>query len=117
MASTTADRLGLLHEHVRLSLLERKRAQSLKLEPDARNTHEITRSLDTLLAGIEQLEKEQKQFEEGGDLCVPSPFPPTPPPFYLNHIFLIRRNFRADIDFRHSWVIGPLRHYENAKTS
>ncbi|KAL0633999.1 hypothetical protein Q9L58_007100 [Maublancomyces gigas] len=68
MASTTADRLGLLHEHVRLSLLERKRAQSLKLEPDSRNTHEITRSLDTLLAGIEQLEKEQKQFEEGGDL-------------------------------------------------
>lgn len=70
MASTTADRLGLLQEHIRLSLLERKRTLSLNLEPDSRNTTEISRSLDTLLAGIEQLEKEQKQIEEGGELCV-----------------------------------------------
>lgn len=82
MASTAADRLGLLHEHIRLSLLERKRAQSLKLEPDSRNTHDISRSLDTLLAGIEQLEKEQKQFEEGGELCVPT-IPPYPGPYIL----------------------------------
>ncbi|KAG0134277.1 hypothetical protein HOY82DRAFT_638053 [Tuber indicum] len=68
MTSTTADRLQLLQEHIRLSLIERKRALSLRAEPDTRNTHEISRSLDTLHLGIEQLEKEQQQLEVAGDL-------------------------------------------------
>ncbi|PUU74480.1 hypothetical protein B9Z19DRAFT_1103423 [Tuber borchii] len=68
MTSTTADRLQLLQEHIRLSLIERKRALSLRAEPDTRNTHEISRSLDTLHQGIEQLEKEQQQLEVAGDL-------------------------------------------------
>lgn len=72
MTSTTSDRLQLLQEHIRLSLLERKRAFSLKTEPDSRNTHEISRSLDTLHQGIEQLEREQQQLEVAGDLFVPS---------------------------------------------
>ncbi|KAL7271079.1 hypothetical protein RUND412_006196 [Rhizina undulata] len=68
MASPNAERLQLLQEHVRLSLLERKRTLSLDLEPDTRNTYEISRNLDTLHRGIEQLEKEQKRLEEDGQL-------------------------------------------------
>jgi len=68
MASTTSERLQLLQDHVRLSLLERSRALSLKVEPDSRNTYEISRSLDTLHQGIEQLEKEQRELEDTGEL-------------------------------------------------
>jgi syntaxin 8 len=70
MASTTSERLQLLQDHVRLSLLERNRALSLKVEPDSRNTYDISRSLDTLHQGIEQLEKEQRELEDTGELYV-----------------------------------------------
>ncbi|KAI5795561.1 hypothetical protein EDC01DRAFT_56059 [Geopyxis carbonaria] len=68
MATITSERLQLLEEHIRLSLIERKRALSSNTEPDGRNTHEISRSLDTFHQGIEQLEREQRQLENTGDL-------------------------------------------------
>lgn len=68
MASTTSERLQLLLEHVRLTLAERKRKPPVGGEADARSDFEISRSLDTLQQGINQLEKEQRQLEEAGDL-------------------------------------------------
>ncbi|KAI5847440.1 hypothetical protein BZA05DRAFT_404807 [Tricharina praecox] len=66
--STTVERLHLLHEHIRLSLLDRKRVLSSGAEPNSRAIHEISRSLDTLHQGIEQLEREQQQLENSGEL-------------------------------------------------
>jgi hypothetical protein len=62
--SAAAERLHLLHEHIRLSLVERKRALASGAEPSSRTVHEISRSLDTLARGIEQLEREQRQLED-----------------------------------------------------
>jgi len=68
MASATSDRLSLLADHIQLSIQERVRARSLAIEPDSKNTHAISRSLDALSQGILQLEAEQGQLEERGDL-------------------------------------------------
>ena len=68
MASATSDRLSLLADHIQLSIQERVRARSLNFEPDSKNTHAISKSLDTLLQGIQQLEVEQGQLEESGEL-------------------------------------------------
>jgi len=62
--SASAERLHLLHEHVRLSLLECKRALASGTEPNSRIIHEISRSLDTLHQGILQLEREQAQLQQ-----------------------------------------------------
>jgi syntaxin 8 len=62
--SAAAERLHLLHEHIRLSLVERKRALASGAEPNSRTVHEISRSLDTLARGIEQLEREQRQLDD-----------------------------------------------------
>ena len=62
--SASAERLHLLHEHIRLSLLERKRALASGSEPNSRVIHEISRSLDTLHQGILQLEREQMQLQQ-----------------------------------------------------
>lgn len=58
--------LFLLADHVKLSLLERQRAQTLNLESDSQDGH-ISRSLDQFRDGLEALEKEQKRLEEAGD--------------------------------------------------
>ena len=68
MASATSDRLSLLADHIQLSIQERVRARSLAIEPDSKNTHAISKSLDALSQGIQQLETEQGQLEERGDL-------------------------------------------------
>ncbi|KAI5806729.1 hypothetical protein DFH27DRAFT_356088 [Peziza echinospora] len=68
MASATADRLSFLAEHIESGLLERQRARASNVQPDAKNTAALKRSLNTLLQGIEQLEIEQGQLEEGGAL-------------------------------------------------
>ncbi|KAF8461354.1 hypothetical protein BDZ91DRAFT_663231 [Kalaharituber pfeilii] len=68
MASATSDRLSLLADHIELGLQERARARSLTIEPDSKNTKSISKSLDALLQGIQQLEVEQGQLEERGDL-------------------------------------------------
>ncbi|KAK6524557.1 hypothetical protein TWF281_011462 [Arthrobotrys megalospora] len=64
---TNADRLVLLADHIKLSLLERSRAISLKLEPNTADSY-ITRSLETLRQGIEQIEQEQTRLEQEGEL-------------------------------------------------
>ncbi|KAK6345974.1 hypothetical protein TWF730_010311 [Orbilia blumenaviensis] len=64
---TNADRLLLLADHIKLSLLERSRAISLKLEPNTADAY-ISRSLETLRQGIEQIEQEQTRLEQNGEL-------------------------------------------------
>ncbi|KUI73888.1 Syntaxin-61 [Cytospora mali] len=58
--------LFLLADHIKLSLLERKRAQALNLPSDSQEGH-ISRSLDQLRDGLEALQKEQERLEEAGD--------------------------------------------------
>lgn len=58
--------LFLLADHIKLSLLERKRAQSLNVDAGSQDGH-ISRSLDQFREGLEALEKEQKRSEEAGD--------------------------------------------------
>jgi syntaxin 8 len=68
MSSTTAERLQLLQEHIRLSILERKRALATGAEPSSRTAHEISRSLDTLNQGIAQLEDGIRRLELSQEL-------------------------------------------------
>jgi syntaxin 8 len=58
--------LFLLADHIKLSLLERQRAISLNLEPNAQDG-QISRSLDSLREGIEAAEKGHGGLEENGD--------------------------------------------------
>ncbi|KAK7735259.1 hypothetical protein SLS53_007649 [Cytospora paraplurivora] len=58
--------LFLLADHIKLSLLERKRAQALNLPSDSQDGH-ISRSLDQFRDGLEALQKEQQRLEEAGD--------------------------------------------------
>ncbi|KAI1404120.1 v-SNARE, partial [Hypoxylon fuscum] len=60
------NQLYLLADHIKLSLLERQRAQSLNLDGDSKDGH-ISRSLDQFRDGLAALEKEQKRLEEAGD--------------------------------------------------
>lgn len=53
--SANPAQLLLLADHIKLSLLERQRAISLKLKPNSHDG-EISRSLDSLREGIEKLE-------------------------------------------------------------
>lgn len=64
--STNPSQLFLLADHVKLSLLERQRAIALNLEGDKQDGH-ITRSLETLRDGIENLQKQQRQLSSTGD--------------------------------------------------
>jgi syntaxin 8 len=58
--------LLLLADHIKLSLLEQKRAKTLNLRRDSQDGH-ISRSLDQFREGLEALEKEQLRLEEAGD--------------------------------------------------
>ncbi|ROV93032.1 hypothetical protein VPNG_09450 [Cytospora leucostoma] len=58
--------LFLLADHIKLSLLERKRAQALALPSDSQDGH-ISRSLDQFRDGLEVLQKEQQRLEEAGE--------------------------------------------------
>ncbi|KAI8958420.1 v-SNARE [Daldinia sp. FL1419] len=60
------NQLYLLADHIKLSLLERQRAQSLNIDGDSKDGH-ISRSLDQFKDGLAALEKEQKRLEEAGD--------------------------------------------------
>lgn len=64
--STNPNQLFLLADHVKLSLLERQRAVALNLEPNKQDGH-ITRSLDTLRDGIDNLQKQLRQLSSTGD--------------------------------------------------
>jgi syntaxin 8 len=61
--------LFLLADHIKLSLLERKRAQTLHLDAadsDSQDGH-ISRSLEQFKDGLEALQKEQQRLAESGD--------------------------------------------------
>ena len=57
MANTNPNQLFLLADHIKLSLLERQRAISLNLEPNAQDGH-ISRSLESFREGVESLEQD-----------------------------------------------------------
>lgn len=57
--------LYLLADHIKLSLLERKRAQALNLQSDSQDGH-ISRSLEQFRDGLESLQKEQERLEDAG---------------------------------------------------
>jgi len=56
----------LLADHIKLSLLERQRAISLNLEPTSQDGH-ISRSLDSLREGLENVTNERVRLQEAGD--------------------------------------------------
>lgn len=58
--------LFLLADHIKLSLLERKRAQALNLQSDSQDGH-ISRSLEQFRDGLEALQKEQQRLEDAGE--------------------------------------------------
>ncbi|KAK5636491.1 hypothetical protein RRF57_012203 [Xylaria bambusicola] len=61
-----ANQLFLLADHIKLSLLERQRAQSLDISGDSNDGH-ISRSLDQFKDGLAALENELKRLQEAGD--------------------------------------------------
>jgi syntaxin 8 len=63
---TNPSQLFLLADHIKLSLLERQRAVSLDLEPNAQDG-EISRSLESLREGIASVEAEQTRLAESHD--------------------------------------------------
>lgn len=63
---TNPSQLFLLADHIKLSLLERQRAISLDLEPNAQDG-EISRSLESLQEGIQAVEAEQARLAESHD--------------------------------------------------
>ncbi|KAI0518523.1 v-SNARE [Xylaria bambusicola] len=62
----SANQLFLLADHIKLSLLERQRAQSLDISGDSNDGH-ISRSLDQFKDGLAALENELKRLQEAGD--------------------------------------------------
>lgn len=60
------NQLLLLADHIKLSLLERQRAQSLEIGGASNDGH-ISRSLDQFKDGLAALETELKRLEEAGD--------------------------------------------------
>jgi len=65
---TNPNQLFLLADHIKLSLLERKRAQSLDIDGDGGSKDgNISRSLDQFRDGLAALDQEQKRLEEAGD--------------------------------------------------
>lgn len=63
---SSAEQLFLLADHVKLSLLERQRAQNLGLDGDSQDGH-ISRSLEQFRTGISSLEKEKDRLQQSGD--------------------------------------------------
>ncbi|KAK7949074.1 T-complex protein 1 subunit beta [Apiospora aurea] len=62
----SANQLFLLADHIKLSLLERKRAQSLDIDAGSKDGA-ISQSLDQFRDGLTALDQEQKRLEEAGD--------------------------------------------------
>ena len=52
--------LLLLSDHIKLSLLERQRAKSLKLEPSAHDS-EISRSLESFREGLQAVKQDEER--------------------------------------------------------
>lgn len=60
------NQLFLLADHVKLSLLERQRAQSLNLEGNSQDGH-ISRSLEQFRDGLDALKEEEERLRSKGD--------------------------------------------------
>jgi len=60
------NQLFLLADHIKLSLLERRRAQSLNLEGNSQDGH-ISRSLEQFKDGLEALREEEQRLRDKGD--------------------------------------------------
>lgn len=70
---STPSQLLLLADHIKLSLLERQRAISLNLSPTSQDA-QITRSLESLRSGIEEVADNVLRLQEDGDeACVSQP--------------------------------------------
>jgi syntaxin 8 len=63
MASANLSQLFLLADHIKLSLLERQRAISLKLAANTQDA-QISRSLDQLESGISALESQASGWDD-----------------------------------------------------
>ncbi|KAJ2899776.1 cyclin-C [Zalerion maritima] len=63
----SANQLYLLADHIKLSLLERQRAQSLNLPSVDKQDSQISQSLHHFKSGLESLEKENKRLVDAGD--------------------------------------------------
>ncbi|OAA37163.1 SNARE complex subunit (Syn8) [Beauveria brongniartii RCEF 3172] len=63
---SSADQLFLLADHIKLSLLERKRAQSLGLDNDSQDGH-LSRSFEQFRVGLDLLETEKEKRQSSGD--------------------------------------------------
>uniref|UniRef100_L2GHM1 Snare complex subunit n=1 Tax=Colletotrichum fructicola (strain Nara gc5) TaxID=1213859 RepID=L2GHM1_COLFN len=63
---SSLNQLYLLADHIKLSLLERQRAQSLNLDADTQDGH-ISRSLDQFHDGLEFLDSEVQRLQGAGD--------------------------------------------------
>jgi syntaxin 8 len=61
------NQLFLLADHVKLSLLERQRAQSLNLDADDSRDGHIARSLEQFREGLDSLKEEELRLRESGD--------------------------------------------------
>ncbi|KAK7416572.1 hypothetical protein QQZ08_011935 [Neonectria magnoliae] len=68
---STASQLFLLSDHIKLSLLERKRAQSLNLDDDTQDGH-ISRSIDQFRDGVASLGDERNRLAAAGDATAAS---------------------------------------------
>lgn len=67
------NQLFLLADHVKLSLLERQRAQSLNLDNDTQDGH-LSRSLEQFRDGLEALKGDKARLDDAGDAtCVSHP--------------------------------------------
>ena len=66
MSTTSPQQLFLLADHLKLSLLERQRAQTLNLAPNKQDSH-ITRSLSNLHEGIEALGAQESDLGQAED--------------------------------------------------
>ena len=63
---SSAEQLYLLADHIKLSLLERQRAQSLGLDNDSQDGH-LSRSFEQFKTGLASLEIEKAKLQNGGD--------------------------------------------------
>ena len=61
------NQLFLLADHIKLSLLERQRAQSLDLDEDDSKDGHISRSFDHFREGLTSLRQERDRLEQEGD--------------------------------------------------
>jgi syntaxin 8 len=85
------NQLYLLADHIKLSLLERKRAQTLDLDgddgDDTKDGH-ISRSLDQFRDGLVSLKQQRDRLEHAGDERFVSSSPlPSRAPLPMMYIF------------------------------